>query len=172
MSFVLRHKPSAIGISLNAEGWIELSEFVSGLRSKFPEIDISTVRSIVQTDDKGRYSIDNNMIRANQGHSIDVCAIDLTPLQPPNHLYHGTTQAAWEEIRACKAIRKMKRHHVHLSHDQETARAVGSRRAGKTVILKIEALKMAASGYVFFRSENGVWHVDEVPLDFVDKPSD
>jgi putative RNA 2'-phosphotransferase len=167
MSYVLRHKPSAIGISMNKEGWVDLSEFVSRLSGKFPQIDITTIEHIVQTDNKGRYSIDNNMIRANQGHSIDVCAVDLTPVPPPQYLYHGTTLSAWENIKAGKAIKKMNRHHVHLSPDIETARAVGSRRSGQTVILKIEALVMASKGFTFYCSENGVWHVDEVPLIFV-----
>jgi putative RNA 2'-phosphotransferase len=167
MSYVLRHKPAAIGISMNKEGWVDLSEFVSRLSAKFPEIDIATVENIVQTDNKRRYSINNNMIRANQGHSVDVCAIDLTPVLPPQRLYHGTTLTAWESIKASKAIKKMNRHHVHLSPDIETARAVGSRRLAQTVILQIDALEMASKGYAFFRSENGVWHVDEVPLDFV-----
>jgi putative RNA 2'-phosphotransferase len=167
MSFVLRHKPTAIGISLNKNGWVDLTEFVSRLSGKFPSIDIPTIKYIVQTDTKGRYSIENNMIRANQGHSIDVCAIDLTPISPPKHLYHGTTLAAWEKIKTCKAIKKMNRHHVHLSPDIETARAVGSRRQGQCVILEIDALEMASKGFAFYCSENGVWHIDEVPLDFV-----
>jgi putative RNA 2'-phosphotransferase len=167
MSFVLRHKPTAIGISLNKNGWVDLNEFVSRLSGKFPKIDIPTIEYIVQTDAKGRYSIDKNMIRANQGHSVDVCAIDLTPLSPPKHLYHGTTLVAWEKIKACKAIKKMNRHHVHLSSDIETARIVGSRRSGQCVILEIDALAMTSYEFSFFRSENGVWHVDEIPLDFV-----
>jgi putative RNA 2'-phosphotransferase len=167
MSFVLRHQPAAIGISLNQNGWVDLNEFVSRLSTKFPTIDIPTIEHIVQTDDKGRYSINNHMIRANQGHSVDVCAIDLTPVPPPKHLYHGTTHEAWEKIKAYKAIKKMNRHHVHLSSDIETARIVGSRRLGQTVVLEIDAMEMTSNGFAFFRSENGVWHVDEVPLDFV-----
>jgi putative RNA 2'-phosphotransferase len=167
MSFVLRHEPSALGISLNKEGWVELTEFVSKLRGKFPDVDIAMVQEIVRTDNKRRYSIKNDMIRANQGHSVDVCAIDLTPLTPPAHLYHGTTQSAWEKIKLTQAIKKMGRHHVHLSFDQETARAVSFRRSMKTVILKIEAQEMACKGYLFFRSENGIWLVDEVPLEFL-----
>jgi putative RNA 2'-phosphotransferase len=167
MSFVLRHNPAAISISLNKEGWVDLSEFISELSKKFPEIDIATIEQIVQSDSKGRYSIANNMIRANQGHSVNVCAVDLTPLQPPQYLYHGTTLSAWQEIKSCKAIKKMGRHHVHLSTDSETARAVGSRRTGTTIILEIEALVMASNRFEFYRSENGVWHVNEVPLNFV-----
>ncbi len=168
MSFVLRHKPEAIGLVLDRDGWIDLSEFVSKLSSRFPEIEVDAVVQIVETDVKGRYSITNNMIRANQGHSIDVCAVELIPLKPPRYLYHGTTLSHWEMIKNSKAIKRMSRHHVHLSVDLDTAKTVASRRQGQSVILRIKASEMASNGIEFYRSENGVWHVDEVILDYVE----
>ena len=56
----------------------------------------------------------------------------------------------------------MDRHHVHLSPDVETARVVGMRR-GKPVILRVDAAALAAGGAEFFRADNGVWLVAEVP---------
>jgi putative RNA 2'-phosphotransferase len=39
MSFVLRHKPEAIGLVLDRDDWIDLSEFVSQFSSTFPDIE-------------------------------------------------------------------------------------------------------------------------------------
>ena len=61
-------------------------------------------------------------------------------------------------------ILKQSRNHVHLSADKETAKKVGSRHGGKTVIIEIDTEKMLNSGIEFFQSANGVWLVD-----FVDK---
>ena len=61
----------------------------------------------------------------------------------------------------------MKRQHVHLSKDKETAVKVGSRR-GKPIILTIKSLEMHNEGYQFYKSENGVWLIDAVPSHFID----
>jgi len=60
----------------------------------------------------------------------------------------------------------MKRQHVHLSSDRNTASKVGSRR-GKPVILSIRTLDMYTDGYQFFISENGVWLTDAVPAKYI-----
>jgi putative RNA 2'-phosphotransferase len=59
------------------------------------------------------------------------------------------------------------RHHVHLSLDVSTARAVGKRH-GKPVVLEIRALRMHQNGFKFFLSENNVWLTDAVPPEFID----
>lgn len=60
----------------------------------------------------------------------------------------------------------MKRHDVHLSKDVQTATKVGERR-GKPVILVIESGSMAADGYRFRLSANGVWLTDHVPPQYI-----
>ena len=60
----------------------------------------------------------------------------------------------------------MERHHVHLSPDEATARAVGGRR-GKPVILRIDTRAMQEAGHVFFVTPNGVWLTDTVPSSFI-----
>ena len=76
------------------------------------------------------------MIRANQGHSVDVDP-QLEEREPPEVLYHGTVERFLSSILEAGLVRG-KRHHVHLSKDVETARKVGSRR-GKPVILAVDA---------------------------------
>jgi len=60
----------------------------------------------------------------------------------------------------------MNRHDVHLSNDVQTATKVGERR-GKPAILVIESGKMAADGYTFRLSSNGVWLTDHVPPHYI-----
>jgi len=57
-----------------------------------------------------------------------------------------------------EGLKKMRRHHVHLSPDGETARRVGARR-GRPVVLEVDARAMRRDGHDFYPSENGVWFV-------------
>ena len=113
-----------------------------------------------------RFSFDDrgDLIRANQGHSVEV-DLQLEEKQPPDVLYHGTVERFIPSIME-EGLKKGKRHHVHLSKDVETARKVGSRR-GKPVILQVDARKMHGEGFKFFLSVNGVWLTEAVPAVFL-----
>jgi hypothetical protein len=82
---------------------------------------------VVARDEKRRFSFDDTglLIRANQGHSVPV-DLDLEESEPPAVLYHGTGERLAGAI-AREGLRRMRRHHVHLSPDVPTARAVGAR---------------------------------------------
>jgi putative RNA 2'-phosphotransferase len=56
----------------------------------------------------------------------------------------------------------MNRHDVHLSQEIRTAAKVGERR-GKPIILAIDSARMAADGFKFRLSANGIWLTDHVP---------
>ena len=60
------------------------------------------------------------------------------------------------------------RNHVHLSRDIETARKVGARH-GIPVIFAVNTAAMSEAGYLFYCSENGVWLVDCVPPEYLQK---
>ena len=108
-------------------------------------------------------------IRASQGHSVPV-DLGLAPAVPPDRLFHGTSETVLPAIRA-EGLHRGRRHHVHLSPDVETARRVGARRTGPVVILTVDAAAMAANGYPFYRSANGVWLTDTVPPAYLAVPS-
>ena len=105
------------------------------------------------------------MIRANQGHSVDV-DLGLEPELPPKYLYHGTAPRFLDSI-LTSGLKPRERQHVHLSSDVKTTVRVGQRH-GKPVILVIKAGKMNADGYSFFLSANGVWLTEHVPLKYLE----
>ena len=88
---------------------------------------------------------------------------------PPPVLYHGTAERNLDSILE-KGLEKRARHHVHLSAEIATATNVGARH-GKPVVLNIRAGDMHRAGHAFFRSTNGVWLVDAVPLKFIQFPN-
>jgi putative RNA 2'-phosphotransferase len=87
--------------------------------------------------------------------------------EPPAVLYHGTAEAFLPAILQA-GLDKRSRHHVHLSAENETARSVGGRH-GKPVVLIVDAARMHADGYTFFRSANGVWLTDHVPVAYIQR---
>ena len=60
----------------------------------------------------------------------------------------------------------MKRHHVHLFEDKETAYKVGNHK-GVAIILTIHARTMWNVGLEFYKSANGVWLTDQVPSVYI-----
>ena len=74
ISYWLRHKPEDIGIIINKGGWTDIKKMIEKAAKKGLEFTFEELKEIVKNNDKKRFSISENemMIRANQGHSIDV----------------------------------------------------------------------------------------------------
>ncbi len=171
LSLVLRHRPEIIGLELDAGGWAEISELLDKCRAHGQPLSRETLEEIVATSPKRRFAIsdDGRRVRASQGHSVEV-ELGYQPCEPPDFLFHGTVAASLAAIRA-DGLQPMGRHHVHLSPDVETARAVGMRR-GVPVVLQVAAGRMQRAGHLFFRSANGVWLTSEVPPGYIDFPGE
>jgi len=166
LSLVLRHQPQKIGITLDENGWVEVSALLAAMAEHGHHLDRKGLDRVVRENDKKRFAFsdDGLRIRANQGHSVEV-NLALQPQVPPERLFHGTVERFLDSIFA-DGLLKRERHHVHLSPDVETAIKVGQRR-GKPVILEVAAGDMHRVGHVFFQSNNGVWLVDDVPPQFL-----
>ena len=162
----LRHQPERLGLRLDRGGWVDVDALLETSARRGYPITRAELEDVVARNDKQRFAFDpsGTRIRANQGHSVAV-DLDLEPARPPPILYHGTGERAHESI-ARSGLRKMGRHHVHLSADIPTARRVGSRR-GHPLVLAVDAAAMERAGYIFFRSANGVWLVDSVPAEYL-----
>src|ERR1700730_3973958 len=162
----LRHAPDALGLTLQPGGWVSVEDLLAASERAGFTITYDELIECVETNDKKRFSFDGtgDLIRANQGHSVEV-DLQLEEKEPPPVLYHGTVERFLASIRA-EGLKKGKRHHVHLSKDVETARKIGARR-GKPVILQVDAGRMHAQGFKFFLSVNGVWLTDSVPAAFL-----
>ncbi|MEH1826367.1 MAG: RNA 2'-phosphotransferase [Nostoc sp.] len=168
LSKYLRHTPDAIGIQLAPGGWVDVDELLTACaKNKFP-LTRQELQAVVESSEKQRFSFDatGNLIRANQGHSVKV-DLHLEGVVPPDELYHGTGHKSVESILQT-GLSKMSRHHVHLSKDIETAKTVGTRH-GKPVVFAVNAAAMHQAGYIFYCSANGVWLVENVPPEYLQK---
>lgn len=167
LALILRHKPEIIGITLDSNGWARVDEVIAGISKTMP-INMEILEDIVKNDNKQRFSFneDKTLIRANQGHSINV-DVELQEKIPPDILYHGTGIKHVESINK-QGLLPMTRLYVHLSKDIETAINVGKRH-GKPYIYIINCKAMVSDGYKFYLSVNGVWLTKEVPIKYLSK---
>jgi putative RNA 2'-phosphotransferase len=166
LSLVLRHRPHKIGLTLDEAGWVPVADLLQACNGHGFALSLAELEAVVAQNDKSRFafSADGSLIRANQGHSIDV-NLGYTPLEPPDYLFHGTAERFLAAIQA-QGLVKGQRHHVHLSTNEATARQVGQRH-GRPVILKVHSRAMHRDGYLFYLAENGVWLTEAAPPEYL-----
>ena len=157
-----------LGLELAPGGWVEVEKLLIAAKKHRFALSLEELQETVENNDKQRFSFDNTgrLIRANQGHSIEV-DLQLQPTKPPDTLYHGTYSKVVDLIQK-QGLKKMSRHHVHLSSDITTAKKVGSRR-GYPVVFQVDALAMSKDNYIFYCTDNGVWLTESVPPQYLQK---
>lgn len=166
----LRHRPDAIGLSLDKHGWTNVVELLAKAVAAGVPLTHAELMQLVIENDKQRFSLseDGLRIRAAQGHSVAV-DLNLPVTKPPPVLYHGTIRKFLASIRK-QGLLPGSRRDVHLSATRETAAAVGARR-GPSVVLIVETYPLVRDGFQFRCSENGVWLVPSVPAQYLRFPS-
>lgn len=166
LALVLRHKPEALGLTLDSHGWIEVSKLIKAFRDSGRSLDMIKLQNIVDLNNKKRYEFngDKTKIRARQGHSVDV-DVELEELEPPKVLYHGTARRNIQGIIE-EGLKPMSRKYVHLSTDIATAVEVACRH-GEPLVLEIDSDAMYQDGQKFYRARNGVWLCKFVHPDYM-----
>lgn len=165
LSLVLRHQPEKANLTLDEQGWASVDAVLIALKGRNLPCSMSALQEVVDTNDKKRFVLDGDRIRASQGHSVNV-DLGFVVTEPPGWLYHGTVEKFLDAIFE-EGLAPGTRQYVHLSADKETATKVGSRR-GRPVILKVASGRMHGEGLGFFLSVNGVWLTEHVPVRFLE----
>lgn len=162
LTWLLRHGANEVGLPMDEAGWVD----VAALR-RHVHVSGDVLARCVATNDKRRFELVGDRIRACQGHSpegtpvtADALEASWSRVERREALYHGTSARTVEAIARSGALRPMARTHVHLAgspHDK-----VG-KRANVDVLLVVDPLRLATEGRAVFRSPNGVFLVREVP---------
>ncbi|MED6318718.1 MAG: RNA 2'-phosphotransferase, partial [Candidatus Thermoplasmatota archaeon] len=90
LALVLRHAPEKFNVDMDINGWVntrELSEAIGNQRRHYHWLRGWHFEAIANADEKGRYQIENGMIRATYGHSIEL-DLDLPTDDIPEVLYY------------------------------------------------------------------------------------
>jgi putative RNA 2'-phosphotransferase len=166
MALVLRHAPDRAGLILDPEGFVHIEDLVRALQSTIPEVDEGVVHAVVDLVEphKQRYSIIDDCVRANYGHSTAE-RIQHDPAIPPDVLFHGTGIRAAPMILE-SGLRPMGRQYVHLTPDRKLAAAVGARH-GRPCLIRVDSRSACAAGVVFFKANFTFWLALTVPPDYL-----
>lgn len=158
LAYILRHHPENFDITLDKDGFAGLGDLVTAINNKKKldtEITQDDLVFVEKHDEKQRFQIVGGKMRALYGHTNGIETIK-EPSEPPEFLYHGTSQKAAEEIKK-HGLKSMSRVFVHLSTDIETAVAVGKRRDDNPVVFKILAKKAYEIGVAFYKATDKIW---------------
>lgn len=168
VSYALRHRPDSFGLKPDAEGWVSVDDLTKSVSSRLNfTVGRRDLEDIIALSEKKRFEFDGNRIRATYGHSFE-SKIEFDAVNPPEILYHGTSQRAYKKIDRGEGIKPMSRQYVHLSSDFDTALKVGKRHDSEPVILTIYSRKMEKDGFKFFHSANdGTWMCESVPTKYI-----
>ncbi|XP_033734582.1 uncharacterized protein LOC117323459 [Pecten maximus] len=163
LSFLLRHGAERQGFTLMSGGFLYVADIL-----KLPSLkgfQFEDVKRVVENNDKQRFALkidpENKrmMIRANQGHTIEVQSLELTPIttaEEADQVVHGTYFQSWEVIKGT-GLSRMGRNHIHFAAGEPGENGVISgMRSSCEVIIILDMKKALADGLKFFRSANNV----------------
>ncbi|XP_004713703.1 tRNA 2'-phosphotransferase 1 isoform X2 [Echinops telfairi] len=164
LSYVLRHGALKLGLPLGADGFVPLRALLQ--LPQFRGFSEEDVQRVVDSNQKQRFALQSGdpgtgpLIRANQGHSLQVPELELFPLETPQALppvlVHGTFWKHWPSI-LLKGLSCQGRTHIHLAPGLPGDPAVISGiRPNCEVAVFINGALALADGIPFFRSANGV----------------
>jgi putative RNA 2'-phosphotransferase len=167
----LRHRPDAIGLTLDNHGWTDIAELLTKAEAAGTFITREELTLAVTENDKQRFSLspDGLRIRTAQGHSIGL-DLKLAVKAPPPVLYHGTVSKFLTAIRKQEFLPGTRRD-VQLSATKKTAEAVGARR-GAPVVLIVETFPLLRDGFQFQCTDNSVWLIPNVPPQYLRFPNE
>ncbi|HDN95864.1 MAG: RNA 2'-phosphotransferase [Thermoplasmata archaeon] len=168
MCYILRHAPWEFGIKPDKTGFVELHSLLSAVKEVYPWVTEKDVRIVAESDEKDRYEIKGNKIRARYGHSYSVI-LDHKEDKDSKILYHGTAYKNLEGILK-EGIKPMKRQFVHLTINKEDAHRTALRHDKKVVILLIDADCLRKKDLKIYRAGRIVRLVKYVPPDCIKYP--
>jgi len=170
MAGILRHFPERFDLNMDDHGWVEVGPMVEAIqdkRAQFHWLRPHHIKAVVSTDPKGRYQMEDNMIRATYGHSLDI-DLDLPTENIPDLLYYPATEEEADIILEV-GLKPSDRKKVHLSRAIQDAINASAHREAKPVILEVNAKKAIKDGAVIMQAGKTVFITDEVKPEFLSK---
>jgi putative RNA 2'-phosphotransferase len=168
LALVLRHAPEKFNVEMDINGWVnsrELSESIQGQRKHFHWLRGWHFEAIANADEKGRYQVEGEMIRATYGHSIEL-ELDLPTDDIPEALYWPCDP---EEISTHLEFGLVTgdRNHVHLSRTIANAMEAGHVRHSRPAIIEVDTTRAIADGNTIWRAGKTVFLCEEMPADYL-----
>ena len=168
LALVLRHAPEKFGVDMDINGWVnarELSEAIGKQRRHYHWLRAWHFEAIANADEKGRYQVENEMMRATYGHSIEL-DLDLPTDDIPEVLYYPCETEEVETLLEY-GITAGDRKNVHLSRSIRNAMDAGHVRIHRPAIVEVDTARAIADGHTIYRAGTTVFLTDEVPGEYL-----
>jgi len=164
ISGALRHFPDDLGLAMNQHGWVDIDVLCDAMKTRYKWANKEKLFSIIESDEKGRYEVKGNKIRARYGHSVDV-DLDFPDNTLPE-LYYGASREE-VDILLEKGIRPIKQRYVHLSTSVEKAKEVASIHTEDPVLLAINAEEAQKEGVRMLSATENIVLSEEIPAQYL-----
>ncbi len=165
LTLLLRHRPDDFGLKVDSYGFANVEDVLNIVGERFPGITRSDLEDLTKDEERPRFEIFGDLIRARYGHSFPV-DLGIEPFEPPEFLYNGTDRNSIESIMS-EGLRPSGRHYVHLSLSSEVAEQIASRKSSDPVLLRIYAKEAHRSGIEFY-DRTPVILTEAVPPEFLE----
>lgn len=160
LSYVLRHGASKEGLEIDSSGFVKVRELLR--HAKFSCYTEQDIRNVVEHNEKQRFALKENsgelLIRANQGHSIEVDDLELSEIDYEEIpvAIHGTYEKVIHLIKR-DGLSKMSRRHIHMSVSlPEETNVVSGMRHTCDYLVYVNTQKASRDGLKFYKAANGV----------------
>ncbi len=156
MTYLLRHKPDFV----DAGGWVSLEKLLEEVKRKYPNVTLHDIIEIAESDEKGRYEISGNKIRARYGHSFPV-NIEMEELRK-GRFFHGTScRNAVAILR--EGLKPMRRNFVHLTTLLDIAIENARRKGNCVVVFEIDLNCLKEKGIKVYKASDKIAVTKYVP---------
>ena len=164
LALVLRHAPEKFNVDMDINGWVEtreLSKAIADSRRHLHWVRAWHFEAIANADEKGRWQVENEMVRATYGHSIEI-ELDLPTDDIPDALYWPCEATEVESLLKF-GILSGDRKHIHLSRTIENALEAGHVRITRPSVIEVDTIRAIADGHTIYRAGTTVFLTEEVP---------
>ncbi|TDA29471.1 MAG: RNA 2'-phosphotransferase [Archaeoglobi archaeon] len=167
VSGVLRHFPQKFGLEIDENGWVSFEDLARLVSRKYRWANRWVLKALIYSDEKKRYEIRGDKIRARYGHSIDVKLNDMPEAQEDT-LYYGTSEEEANRMMEI-GIKPVNQAYVHLSTTIEKSLEVASLRTRNPIIFEIDARRARADGIRILKANDSIALAKEIPSKYIKK---
>ncbi|GAA5881880.1 hypothetical protein JCM16303_003447 [Sporobolomyces ruberrimus] len=167
LSYILRHGAAKESLKLREDGFVRVEDLLK--RPKLKGCDHETLERIVRENAKQRFTMRPEStgeggkaelwIRANQGHTVKVEALELKPVEKADQvptMVHGTYHRLWPQIEK-EGLKVMTRNHIHCAIGLFGEDGVTSgMRANCDLFIYLDVPALLSDGVPIFTSSNQV----------------
>ena len=174
--YILRHK-----INENTKGWLDKEELIKMCIEVNPVLsilDIDDFMNVIKFDKEDRFSIKDNLIKVNYGHSANIQVENLIEVKPPDVLYHNTFDCFYNNIMA-EGLKPMSRNYVFMATTSQKAsdyrKKVNNDNFNKIygyptpIMLRIDARGAYEEGIRFYKQSTKIICADYIPFKYIKK---